>query len=203
MESNKSQVFNTTKVFIQQNKFFSIPNIISLTRIALVFVFLILFLNQLYIWAFVVFVISGISDFLDGYLARKLNQVTKFGTIIDPLADRLYILLTLLVFSLTGFINIWVFIIVIVRDLINLLITFLLAQMNYAPIKVIFLGKLSTACIYFSLPFIMIAKAYNLFETYVALFNSILLWGITLYVVSGVIYLINFIYIKKNFVKSA
>src|SRR6201992_1534883 len=73
---------------------FQIPNLITILRIALVPVFAITFVLPSDLWqivAFVVFVIAGVSDFFDGFAARKLNQGSDFGRMLDPIADKILV----------------------------------------------------------------------------------------------------------------
>ncbi len=81
-------------------KDFNLPNILSLTRIVLAFVFAILLFNSYKIPAAGIFLLAVITDVLDGYLARKYNQVTTLGKILDPAADRLLALLAFLILYL-------------------------------------------------------------------------------------------------------
>ncbi len=80
-----------------QIKDLNIPNILSLSRIALSFIFAILLFKFYEIWAAGVFLLAELTDLIDGYLARKFKQITLLGKILDPAADRLLALLTFLV----------------------------------------------------------------------------------------------------------
>ena len=70
----------------------TIPNILSFFRILLITPFMILFLNGQYVWAAVMIIISGLTDCVDGFIARHFNQVSNFGKILDPVADKLTLL---------------------------------------------------------------------------------------------------------------
>ena len=70
----------------------TIPNILSFLRILLITPFMILFLNGNYVWASLMIIISGLTDCVDGFIARKFNQVSEFGKILDPVADKLTLL---------------------------------------------------------------------------------------------------------------
>ena len=70
----------------------TIPNILSFLRILLITPFMILFLNGNYIWASLMIIISGLTDCVDGFIARKFNQVSEFGKVLDPVADKLTLL---------------------------------------------------------------------------------------------------------------
>ena len=102
----------------------TIPNLLSLIRILLIPVFAVLFYNGEYGWAVLTLVVSGISDFLDGKIARRFNQVSALGKILDPVADKLtQITLAVLLFisfyraedaNLKAFS--WVFLVFIVKE---------------------------------------------------------------------------------------
>src|SRR5436190_23411133 len=78
----------------------TVPNLVSFTRLLGVPLFLYLFLvPHSYGWAVAVLAVGGTSDWVDGYLARRLRQVSRLGELLDPLADRLYILATLIAFT--------------------------------------------------------------------------------------------------------
>ena len=96
---------------LQQLK--TLPNLLSALRLALVPVFLLLLLSNNQLWSIIVLAFSGLTDFLDGFLARKLNQTTRLGQLLDPAADRLYIFATLVGLSATGHIPFWLMIIVV------------------------------------------------------------------------------------------
>jgi cardiolipin synthase len=74
-----------------KEQFMTVPNLLSMLRLALVPVFLYLLLTEKYLSAIVVLALSSLTDYLDGYFARKFNQVTRLGQLLDPAADRLYI----------------------------------------------------------------------------------------------------------------
>jgi len=93
-----------------------IPNIITVLRILLVFPTAWLLYNTRYFDAFVLMAIAGVSDALDGFLARRFNWMSKLGATLDPLADKLLVAAMFIVFTLQGHIPLWVAIIVLVRD---------------------------------------------------------------------------------------
>ncbi|MDR0293521.1 MAG: CDP-diacylglycerol--glycerol-3-phosphate 3-phosphatidyltransferase [Oscillospiraceae bacterium] len=96
----------------------NVPNIITVTRIALVPVFLVCMGAEWRVAALVVFAVAGLSDKLDGYLARKMGQITDFGKIMDPLADKLLVLAALVCFVREGSVAVWVVVTVLARELI-------------------------------------------------------------------------------------
>ena len=95
-----------------------IPNIITFMRCILILPIMWLLLNARYDEAFYLFIVAGISDGIDGYLARTYNCRTKLGSIADPLVDKLFIVCTLMVLAFIHQIPLWLLIIVVIRDLL-------------------------------------------------------------------------------------
>lgn len=96
----------------------NIANKLTLLRIVLIPIFIYLLLEGYTIAAFVMFSIASLTDFLDGYLARKYNLVTNFGKFMDPLADKLLVTSALVCFVQLGLLNSWVVIIILSREFI-------------------------------------------------------------------------------------
>ena len=95
----------------------NLPNKLTMFRIILVPVTMALMLLGQPIWAGVVFAVASITDFFDGYIARKYNLVTSFGKIMDPLADKILVFGALLCFIQNGTINVWPVAIIIAREM--------------------------------------------------------------------------------------
>ncbi len=100
----------------------NLPNILSVLRALLGFTIIYFIYNDKYVTALIIFVIAAISDYLDGYIARKHQSVSIFGKIIDPIADKILILATLFGFTLKGFLLPCFIIIIGLRELIITLI---------------------------------------------------------------------------------
>jgi cardiolipin synthase len=168
----------------------NVPNLLSFLRIALVPVFLWLLLNEMFLSAIFVLVVAGITDFLDGYFARKLNQMTKLGKVLDPVADRLYIFATLLALSITGHIPWWLAALVILRDVLMLVSLPALASLGYATLPVHYLGKASTFALLYSFPLLLMGKIFVEAQfILLPLAWAFALWGVVLYWWSGFVYL--------------
>ena len=86
--------------------------------------------------AFVLLMASGATDYLDGYLARRLNQVSHIGTLLDPLADRLYIFATVLSLTIRGITPVWLIVILVVRDAYLSALLPVLRRHGYGPLPV-------------------------------------------------------------------
>ena len=168
----------------------TVPNLLSLLRLALVPVFLVLILNGFNLEAVIVLIVASVTDYLDGYFARKLNQETRLGQLLDPAADRLYIFATLIGLSVVGYIPIWLPMIVIGRDLFLLFTYPILASRGYGPLPVHYLGKAGTFALLYAFPLLLIASAFpdvSLFVLPVAW--AFAWWGIGLYWWAGFVYL--------------
>ena len=132
----------------------TIPNALSVLRLLGVPLFLYLLLGpEADIWALVILMLSGFTDWLDGVLARKLGQMSRVGALLDPAADRLYILATLVGFVVRDVIPLWLAIVIVGRDVILGLALPLLRRAGYAPPEVHYLGKAATFCLLYAFPF--------------------------------------------------
>ena len=98
----------------------AIPNILSITRIILIPVYLYYFINANYLTAGILFSISAITDFFDGYIARKYDAVTDLGRILDPFADKLTIISILIALLISEIIPRFIPIILLARELLSL-----------------------------------------------------------------------------------
>lgn len=123
----------------------TIPNIITMFRIATVPVLIILLHGHEYGWAFLVFLVSGISDGLDGFIAKRYNMSSELGAILDPLADKALIFSSYLMLMLLGDLPFWLFLTVIFRDVLiiagGLIYVAFNGQVKMAPSN---LSKLNT-----------------------------------------------------------
>lgn len=96
----------------------NLPNCITLIRVLLVPLFAIFVLEGDYEAAFFVFVVAGVSDGLDGFLARVLNQKTKLGAVLDPIADKALLMTAFVMLAVVGLIPSWLTVLVVSRDVI-------------------------------------------------------------------------------------
>ncbi len=169
----------------------TIPNALSLLRLLGVPLFLWLVLGpEADLWAVLVLIFAGVSDWLDGRLARAWHQVSKVGRLLDPLADRLYILATLVGLTLREIIPWWLAVAVVARDVFLLWIPPILRKYGYGPaLPVHFLGKAATACLLYAFPLLFLAGHDGWYaEPARALGWAFALWGTGLYWWAGVLY---------------
>ena len=167
----------------------TIPNLLSFFRLLLIPVFLVLLVNAQYMWALVVLVGSSLTDFVDGYIARHFNQVTRVGQLLDPAADRLFIFSTLIGLAWTGFIPWWLAGVILARDLLLLLLGVILANFGYGPLPVHHLGKMGTFALLTAMPLLVLSAAFPAIgEVTDPIGWAAALWGVFLYWWAGILY---------------
>jgi cardiolipin synthase len=170
----------------------TVPNLLSMLRLAGVPLLLWLLLGPRYdLLAVLVLALSGLTDWLDGKLARLLNQSSKLGTFLDPAVDRLYTLSTLLAFGVREILPWWVVAVLIGRDLVLSLTLPVLRHHGYGPLPVHYLGKAATLCLLYAFPLLLLANNVQgwLQEVAWAFAVAFTGWGTALYLWSGVLYL--------------
>lgn len=129
----------------------NLANKITLFRIFLLPVLIISFyLDPSCISTLIIFLLGSFSDFLDGYIARKYNMITDFGKFIDPIADKILVLSVFVMFIDRGFVEAWVLIVVLFRELIISGFRMLAARKNKSIAADIF-GKLKTTTQFISI----------------------------------------------------
>lgn len=173
------------------SRVWTIPNVLSMLRLALVPVFLVLVVVGEYVAALVVLVVASLSDLLDGYLARRLRQVTRLGQLLDPAADRLYIFAALVGLAANGLVPWWIVVVIVARDVFLLVLGVVLANHGYGPLPVHQLGKVATFALFFGVPVIMLGLAFPEAQPVSEPIGwAITVWGAFLYWWAGVIYAI-------------
>ena len=168
----------------------TIPNIISMVRLAGVPLFLWLVIGpEADVWALVVLMISGFTDWLDGYLARRLDQMSKLGEILDPVADRLYILAAVIGLLYRDIIPLWVAVLLPARDLFLWCLVPFLRTRGYSALPVHYLGKAATAALLYSFPMLFLGDGDGPVATLSEVFGwAFAIWGIGLYWWAGLLY---------------
>jgi cardiolipin synthase len=174
----------------QPAKVWTLPNLLSMVRLAGVPVFLWLVLGPEWDgWALVLLMVSGLTDWLDGYLARKLDQRSTLGEILDPVADRLYILAVVVGLALRDIIPWWVAIILPLRDLLLWGLVPILRTRGYSALPVHFLGKAATFNLLYAFPLLLLGEGTGVVPTMAQVFGwAFAFWGIGLYWWAGVLY---------------
>jgi cardiolipin synthase len=168
----------------------TVPNLISMVRLALVPVFLWLVLGpEADLLALLVLMFSGVTDYLDGWLARRLDQHSSVGEILDPVADRLYILAVVIGLGLREIIPWWIAIVLPLRDLLLWGLVPILRTRGYSSLPVHFLGKAATFNLLYAFPLLLLGDGEGLLPTLANVFGwAFAGWGIGLYWWAGVLY---------------
>lgn len=174
------------------NRVLTVPNVISFLRICSI-PYLAVLIAQHKMWpALIVLAIAALSDCIDGYVARTFNQVSKLGQILDPIADRLLIVCSTLALVFAKIIPWWALALVVLRDAIMAILIVILAQYDYGPLPVNFMGKTGTALLMVTIVLFMIVFAIAT-EPMLILYAAAIacaIWGITLYWFAGILYCI-------------
>jgi cardiolipin synthase len=173
----------------------TIPNLLSMARLAGVPLFLWLVLGpEADGWALVVLMVSGVTDFADGWLARRLGQTTVIGQILDPVADRLYILAVVVGLALRDIIPWWLAISLPLRDALMWGLVPLLRTRGYSALPVHFLGKAATFNLLYAFPLLLLGVGDSALAPLARpLGYAFAAWGTGLYLYSGVVYLAEFV----------
>ncbi|MEJ2864671.1 CDP-alcohol phosphatidyltransferase family protein [Actinomycetospora flava] len=180
---------------LAHERWLTVPNLLSFVRLAGVPLFLWLLLGpRADGWALVVLVASGITDWLDGRIARALDQYSRLGEMLDPLADRLYTVATLVAFLIRGIVPWWVLALIIGRDLVVSLALPLLRRKGYLAFPVLYIGKAATLNLLYAFPLLLLAQmdwaGADLARPFAYAFTT---WGIALHLWSGTLYLVQLV----------
>lgn len=178
----------------------NIPNFLSLLRIILVPVIVIFLIQESYSKALIVFVVAGLTDALDGAVARMFNKQTELGSYLDPLADKILLSTSFIALAIFGLIPSWLAVIVISRDFIILLGIATLSMMSVTyEIQPVFVSKVTTILQIATVFFALLIKA-NTFAMERYDLIIILSWLTALFtIISGLIYIIKGIkYINRT-----
>jgi len=176
-----------------RTRILTIPNAISFLRLLGVPLFLYLFLGtDQWGWAVAVLAIGGTTDWIDGYLARRLGQVSRLGELMDPVADRLYILATIVAFTVEGVVP-WAFTIALLaREAVLSVVVLVLRRYGVPPLPVHYVGKTATFILLFAFPVLLLAATAHGAVASVAhaVGWAMAWWGLVLYWVAGGLYLL-------------
>jgi cardiolipin synthase len=161
----------------------TIPNVLSALRLLGVPIFFwLIVVPQRDGLALGILIISAFTDWLDGYLARRLQQFSRLGELLDPMADRLYVVAALFALYLRDILPAWVVLILVGRDLVMLALLVYLKKFGYTGVPVHFVGKAATMNLLYALPLVLLGT----FDGFVGSIAhnagwAFLLWGIGMY----------------------
>lgn len=134
----------------------NIPNILSVIRIILVFVFVaVFFALESPIWALIVFLTAGATDVVDGYLARRFNWITNLGKILDPLADKLMQCTALVCLCIKGLVPVWFALVFFAKEIATLVTGLLVIKRRSVVVVSKWYGK-AAVCLFYLAIFVCI-----------------------------------------------
>jgi len=174
----------------RSSQVWTVPNLLSGLRLLGVPLFLWLVLGpEEDTIALVVLMLSGVTDYLDGYLARRLQQTSKLGEILDPVADRLYILAVVIGLAFREIIPWWVAIILPARDAFLWCLVPFLRTRGYSALPVHYLGKAATFNLLYAFPLLLVGDGDGVLAELAKVFGwAFAIWGIGLYWWAGLLY---------------
>ena len=174
------------------DRVWTLPNALSVLRLLGVPLFLWLLLGpQADGWAVVVLMVSGATDWADGKLARSLGQSSRLGALLDPAADRLYIVATLIAFVLRDVVPLWLVAVLVGRELVLGLALLVLRVHGYPPLQVHYLGKAATFILLYAFPLLLLADGDGPVAAVTApVAWALTVWGSALYLLAGVFYVV-------------
>lgn len=161
----------------------TIPNALSLLRLLGVPVFLWLVIAQdAPVAGFVLLVVAGVTDWLDGFLARRLQQMSRVGALLDPAVDRLYIAATLVGLALTQVISWWLVLVLVARELMLLALLPVLRRQGRIALPVTKVGKAATFALMWGFPLLLLGSVGGALGSVFTMIGwACALWGTWLY----------------------
>ena len=204
-ESTSNRASSTPKLSVMApdglGRVWTVPNVISFARLLGVPVFLWLLLGVRSgtgdVLAIVVLAVSGFTDWLDGVLARKLGQYSRLGELLDPSADRLYILATLVGLVVRDVIPWWLAALIVGRDVVLGLLLLVLRGYGVGPLPVNYLGKSATFALLYAFPLLLLGSYHDQSGAAGVAAGiawpvawAFTIWGVSLYLWAGVLYVV-------------
>jgi cardiolipin synthase (CMP-forming) len=176
------------------DRLLTIPNLLSVLRLAGVPLFLYLLLGPREDgWALLVLMFAGFSDWLDGKLARWLDQMSNLGALLDPAADRLYVFCTLLAFVIRDIVPLWVAVVLVSREIVVGICLLVLRGRGWGTFEVTYLGKAATFNLLYAFPLLLLAQGDSAWaQVALPLAYAFTAWGGALYLWSALLYVYQF-----------
>ncbi|MGH3388980.1 MAG: CDP-alcohol phosphatidyltransferase family protein [Actinomadura sp.] len=173
------------------DRIWTVPNVLSLARLLGVPVFFWLVLIEADWWALGLLIFAGLSDWLDGRLARVFDQFSRLGALLDPAADRLYIVATLVGLTVREIVPLWLTLLLVAREVFVALPQLLVRRIGYGWLPVHFVGKSATLCLLYAFPLLLLGEHAGAFGTVAKIIGwSFTIWGTALYWWAAVLYVV-------------
>jgi len=186
------------------SKIFTLANLVSVIRLMAIPVFLYLVIEDRLLAAFILLVAAVLTDFVDGIIARRMNQITRLGQFLDPFADRLFIAATVVALAIQGVVPWWFVVAVMLRDALLGVGGIVMSRYGHATLPVKWWGKVATFGLLFVLPLFLLSvmvteyASASLGQTLMAIAWPIAVAAVGLYWVVGFSYLFDAIRLAQE-----
>lgn len=168
----------------------TVPNVISMLRLVLIPVFAWLIVAEHDMWALGVLAVAGFTDWLDGYIARRFDQASRLGRMLDPAADRLYIFVALIGLAYRDLIPWWLVVVIVARELVLAGTIPFLMRYGYGTLPVHLAGKTGTFCLMYAFPLLLLASLPGVVGDVAFVTGwAVALWGVGLYWFACLLYI--------------
>ena len=179
---------------VVSDRILTIPNVLSFARLLLIPVFVWLALGpEADWWAFGVLVLSSITDWLDGVIARRFNMMSRLGQVLDPIADRLFVVCTISVLAVREIVPWWLVAVLVARDLFMFVVQLQLKRSKLPLLPVHYVGKAATLCLLYGLPLLLLTDSAGTGTDTIAdvvrpIAWAFTFWGLGIYWWSAILY---------------
>jgi len=182
------------------DRVWTLPNVLSFLRLAGAPLVLWLIIGpQADGLAVLVLALGGFTDWLDGYLARAWHQTSRIGQMLDPIADRLYILAVLLGLALREIVPWWLVVIVVGRDVFVVVLVPVLKTRGYSSLPVHFVGKAATFSLLYAFPLVLLGSGEDGWRQLAWVLGwAFAIWGTALYWYAGGLYLLQTVRLLRS-----
>ncbi|EWT00090.1 CDP-diacylglycerol--glycerol-3-phosphate 3-phosphatidyltransferase [Intrasporangium oryzae NRRL B-24470] len=177
------------RTHVVSQRFLTLPNVLSMLRLVGVPVFLWAIVTERDGLALVVLMLSGVTDYADGKIARKFNMESRLGQLLDPVADRLYILTTLIGLTWRDIIPVWLVVVLVTREIVMTIMLLVLRRRGQVGLPVHFVGKAATFNLLYAFPLLLLADRSDWLGAVAQPVGwAFAWWGIVLYWLAAVLY---------------
>ncbi len=179
-----------TESELVSNRILTIPNVLSALRLLIIPVFIWVALGpENDTLAFGLLAISAITDWLDGVIARRFHMVSRVGQLLDPIADRLFVVSTLVVLALREIVPWWLVLVLVARDVALFFIQLYVHRRGVEPLPVHYVGKAATACLLYGMPLLFLSTGDGTVSAVAEPLGwAFIVWGTGIYWWSAVLY---------------
>lgn len=168
----------------------TIPNALSALRLLLIPVFVWVALGpENDLLAFGLLALSAVTDWLDGVVARRFDMVSRVGQLLDPVADRLFVISTMLVLALRDIVPWWLVVALVARDVLLFFVQLVVHRRGVDPLPVHYVGKVATACLLYGMPLLFLTTGDGLVaDVALPVAWAFIIWGTAIYWWSALLY---------------